>query len=242
MKEFFARLNPTERRFVVGVAVVFFLVVNFVWIWPHFSDWGKTQARMAAAQKKMELFNKGIAKTPEIDREITKYQSTGVTVPPEDQAVQFVRMIYNEASRSGVIIQSLGGPRQNTDTNNPFFIEQNQTVSVQSDEKQLVNFLYNLGAGSNSLIRVRSLSVQPDPPRQQLSSRITLVASYEKKAPAARTTAPAAATATPKTTTAKPTPTTALPAPAQKPPVTAPGNRSLPPMPVTPKNLTPNKP
>ena len=56
MKEFFARLNPMERRFVVGVIVVFFLVINLVWVWPRFSDWGLTQTRVKAARDKMALF------------------------------------------------------------------------------------------------------------------------------------------------------------------------------------------
>jgi len=53
-----------------------------------------------------------------------------------------------------------------------------------------VDFLYNLGSG-NSLIRVRDLSLRPDPPRQQLSGNVKLVASYQKNpskkpAPAAK--------------------------------------------------------
>jgi len=46
-------------------------------------------------------------------------------------------------------------------------------------EPQLVDFLYKLGNGS-SLIRVRDLSLQPDPPRQKLAADIQLVASYQK--------------------------------------------------------------
>ena len=39
MKKFFAHLRPLERRLAVGVVVVLILVLNFVFIWPHFSDW-----------------------------------------------------------------------------------------------------------------------------------------------------------------------------------------------------------
>ena len=44
---------------------------------------------------------------------------------------------------------------------------------------QLVDFLYKLGAGA-SMIRVRDLTLQPDPPRQRLTADIRLVASYQK--------------------------------------------------------------
>ena len=35
MKKFFAQLRPMERRLAVGVLVVFILVLNWVFIWPH---------------------------------------------------------------------------------------------------------------------------------------------------------------------------------------------------------------
>ncbi|HLH56497.1 MAG TPA: hypothetical protein VKY92_23125, partial [Verrucomicrobiae bacterium] len=73
-----------------------------------------------------------------------------------------------------------------------------QSLSVQAGEQQLVDFLYDLGSG-NSQIRVRDLSVRPDPPRQQLVAQVKLVASYQKKPtarPAGRPAAPAPTRAT----------------------------------------------
>ena len=49
MKKYFAQLRPLERRLVVGVAVVLVIVLNWVFIWPHFSDWGNY--RGAAGQR-----------------------------------------------------------------------------------------------------------------------------------------------------------------------------------------------
>lgn len=223
MKDFFARLNPTERRFVVGVIVVFFIVINLVWVWPHFSDWGQTRTRMGTAREKLALFDAGVAKIPALRREIEKFQRQGEAVPTDDQAVRFVRTIQSEAARSGVIPSSMTPGRQ-TGTN-AFFVEQNETVTLQCQEKQLVDFLYNLGSG-DSLIRVKVLSVQPDQSHQQLSTRVTLVASYQKKAAAPRT-----ATATP------------APAAPAKPAVAAPvkpaATNPVIPLPATaPKSLT----
>ena len=45
-----------------------------------------------------------------------------------------------------------------------------------------MDFLYGLSAGS-SLIRVRSMSLQPDQPRMRLMGNMTLVASYQRQTP-----------------------------------------------------------
>ncbi|HXS69084.1 MAG TPA: hypothetical protein VN761_09600 [Candidatus Polarisedimenticolia bacterium] len=246
IKGFFARLNPTERRFVVGVGVLFFLVGNLVWVWPHFGDWGKTKTDMKNASDRLAQFQRGTNKIPALQKEIEKYQKQGQVVPSNEQAVQFVRLIQNQASRSGVITVSMTPQRQATGPgqDNPFFVEQNETMTLQSEEKQLVDFLYNLGAG-NSLIRVRSLSIQPNQSHEQLTTRVTLVASYQKKPTAAAPASTRAPAATPKPTPA-PKPQPGAPArPASTPPAATPG-RPLPHMPGAPgtaprNNLTPNK-
>jgi hypothetical protein len=264
MKEFFARLNPIERRFVVAVAVLFFLVINIVWIVPRFSDWGKTKDRMATASSLKVKFQQGIDRIPDLQRAIRQYTREGPPVPAADQAVYFLRTIQNQAAQSGVGIINIGSTRQASGTNNPYFLEQNQTITTASGEKQLVDFLYNLGA-SNSLIRVKVLSVQPDAQHQQLSARITLVASYQKKPGTAGPAAPSAPAGTGPAAAPKPAPATIPPKPATPPPpitkpatsgpvqrTTSPGpagavpklrtTNSMPPsLPGGPKPLLPNK-
>ena len=50
MKKYFAHLRPLERRLAVGVVVVLILVLNFVFIWPHFSDWSQLKTRLKNAR------------------------------------------------------------------------------------------------------------------------------------------------------------------------------------------------
>ncbi len=220
MKEFFARLNPSERRFVVGVTVVFFLVANMVWVWPHYKDWGQTRKRMNDASTLVSKFENTITNSTGLAKEIEGFRKSGSTVPPAERSVDFLRTIQNQSVRSGVqIITSSPNRQANT---NQFFVEQSQTLQLQSPEKQLVDFLYNIGS-ENSLIRVRDLSVQPDPPHQQLVSRVTLVASYQKSTAAAAATKPGA----PKNA-----------APAQKPAVAP----AAAPKPATPSPATAPKP
>ena len=52
MKKYFAQLRPLERRLAVAVLVALFLVLNYVFIWPHFSDWSHLRYNLADAQRK----------------------------------------------------------------------------------------------------------------------------------------------------------------------------------------------
>ncbi len=190
MTSYLDRLNlrPFEKRLVVGVGAVFFLVLNAWFVVPHFSDLSQARDRRAESLKKLERWQAEIDQMPKYQSEINKFLKEGQEVPAEDQQNQFARTIQEQQARSGVGIGNFG--RTTTQTNQ-FFLELTQPVSVQSGEAQLVDFLFNLGSG-NSLIRVRDLTLRPDPPRQNLSGTVKLVASYQKKAP--KKAAPAAST------------------------------------------------
>jgi len=192
MKKYFARLSPVERRFVVVVMMVAFLVVNALFVWPRFSDWGKLRIRLGTAGDKLTKYQAKIEQVKGFEPQIKAMESEGANVPPEDQAVEFVRAIQSQAIQSGVsIIRNDPQPPRGT---NQFFVEKAQNLMVQSGEGPLVGFLYRLGEG-NSLIRVRDLVVRRDNSGQQLSATIKLVASYQKK-PTVRLAATPAAAAT----------------------------------------------
>jgi hypothetical protein len=189
-------LRPFEKRLVVGVAAALFVVVNVVFVFPHFSDWSKVKGRMYKAQKTLATFQAEIRDMRNVQEKIRVIEEAGATaVPLEDQAAQFQRTIQSQAVASGVNITGTSKPQ--TRTNDEFFIEQNQTISLVSQEPPLVDFLYKLGAGT-SLIRVRELSLKPDAVRQQLAGNIKLVASYQKKAALATPAAARVSTPAPK--------------------------------------------
>ena len=191
MKKYFEQLRPMERRLVVGVVVVLVIVLNAVFIWPHFSDWGHLRARLDKARSDLDRNQKAASQIPALTAEVKKYESEGQFVAPEDQGINFMRTIQMQSAQSGVQLQNTS--RQITHTNDAFFVEQIENISVLATEEQLVNFLYKLGSGA-SMIRVRDLELQPDAPRQRLNAQIRLVASYQKN--------PSAASAA-KTSTAK---------------------------------------
>jgi Tfp pilus assembly protein PilO len=192
MKKYFAHLRPMERRLVVGVAVVLLVVLNAVFIWPHFKDWGGLRGRLDEAHRKLKLYREATAQIPALQAQVNTFKSAGESVAPEDQAINLMRTIQAQASASGFGIQNYS--RAMTRTSDAFFIEQVQNINVTATEEQLVDFLYKLGSGA-SMIRVRDLELQPDPPHQRLTANIRLVASYQKN--------PAAAPAKPSTAKAK---------------------------------------
>ena len=191
MKKYLAQLRPLERRLVVGTAVVLLIVLNWAFIWPHFSDWSDFHSRLDTANTKLRTYRTAVAQIPELQKQLKVFESEGEFVAPEDQGVNFMRTIQTQSSQSGVGLQNTSRPI--TKTNDVFFVEQVQNITVLAEETNLVDFLYKIGSGS-SMIRVRDLSLQPDPPHQRLSADIRLVASYQKNP----TSATAAKTATAK--------------------------------------------
>ena len=102
------------------------------------------------------------------------------SVLPEDQAIDLIRFYSSRAIDNNVLVQNNSGIKTTTNT---FFLDQEMTLSVMAREKGLVGFLYNLGS-SNSMVRVKNMSLRPDQSHQQLNASITIVASYQKKVPA----------------------------------------------------------
>ena len=177
MKKFFAQLRPLERRLAVGVLVILILVLNFVFVWPHFSDWGNLQGRMATARKNLARDQAVIAQSANYEALVKSLANQGEFVPTEDMAINFMRTIQSQSAASGVGIVNTS--RQMTHTNE-FFVEQVQNINVIATDAQLVDFLYKLGNDA-SMIRVRDLELQPDGAHQHLNANIQLVASYQKK-------------------------------------------------------------
>ena len=188
MKKFFAQLRPLERRLAVGVLVVLILVLNWVFIWPHYGDWSNLRNRLEEAQKKLKLYQTTILQTSNYEAQVKGFETQGEFVATEDMSINFLRTIQSQALASGVGMGSMSRP--STRTNDVFFVQQIQNINVTATDDQLVDFLYKLGSDA-SMIRVLDLELQPDPPRQKLNANIRLVASYRRNAPASLKTATA---------------------------------------------------
>ncbi len=188
MKKYFAHLRPMERRLAVGVLVVVIVVLNAWLIWPHFSDWENLRSRRDSARQKLTLYRTTIAQMTNYLALVKTLEGEGQFVPPEDQAINFMRTIQSQSAASGINGVNYSRSMMHT---NEFFVEQVQNIQLTATDEQLVDFLYKLGSGA-SMVRVLDLELQPDNARTRLNANIRLVASYQKNPTApARAAAPA---------------------------------------------------
>lgn len=179
MNEYLSRLNSLERRFVVGTALVVFILLNWIFIWPRFGDWNENEKRMEKARDTLAKYQKEISQKGKYQRLMAELGGDQI-VPQEDQVIELLNTVQNQAVQSGVMVQ---GSTALPDRTNAFILERGRSFTIISGEPQLVDFLYNLSAG-NSLIRVRDLTLRPQmPARQDLSATVKLVASYQKNPP-----------------------------------------------------------
>lgn len=197
-KSIFDKLNlrPHERRLVIVVLIVVFIILNALFVWPEFKKWGQIKARRTIADGLIAQYDREIANTKKYQLQMKDLETQGAAVASEEQAVKLSTTVQNQAALSGVQVNRYDPVRQTSMSiggkTNQFFEEQSGIINFVAEEKALVDFLHTLGTGG-SLIRVRTMTLNPDPPRHKLQGNITLVASYAKKAPA-RSAAPAPAT------------------------------------------------
>src|SRR5205085_3669690 len=96
MKRYWENLRPFEKRVVVGVASMLFVVFNFWFVFPHFSDMRQMQFRMQKARDTLQAWQSEIAKKDFYQEQVKKLQGEGADVPPQDQAIQFERTLTDE--------------------------------------------------------------------------------------------------------------------------------------------------
>lgn len=185
-------LRPGERRLVVAVAIVLFIVINAVFIWPRFDDWNKAQIELKKSRDTLASYREEIARIPQYQKKKEALEGQGSSLMPEEAAIQLRRTIENQASKSGVIPNGITD-QQPRETPEQFFAERSIVMGfINTTDTALVDFLYNIG--ENSMIRVRDLTVRPDAQMQKLQGSITLTVSYQKRSAPATASTPGKST------------------------------------------------
>ena len=228
-------LNAQERRLVVITGIVIFALLNWFLVFPTWGEYGKNLNRIDAAKQQFRKYQDEIAKRPGYDREMKELKSQGGQVATEEAALQLSTEINTHAALSGVTITGMT-PLQRQGTSgktNAFFEEAAVTVNINTGEKELIQFLYNL-ADKDLLIRAKAMNISPEVTRQRLQGQITLVKSYQRRPPLR------AATATAKP--ASPSPVAATPKPAPAPPRNEPTVTPTPKPATPPPTVTPSAP
>jgi hypothetical protein len=193
MSSFLDKLNlrAGERRLVVGVALVVFLIINYFAVWGQFGEWSKEQRRTKDAQDKYDRFKAEVDKTSSYAAELAKLEKLGGAVQSEAMAIDLQKKVISLANLYGVILESTSAGRGTEGgRTNAFFEERSLGLAFNCGEKELVDFLFNLVSDS-AMIRAKSMNLSPDPSRMKLKGSLTLVASYQRKVPL-KAVAPAA--------------------------------------------------
>jgi Tfp pilus assembly protein PilO len=173
-------LRPQERRLIVLVAVVIFIVLNFLFVRPHFGEWKSTENKIQQISTTLAAFQKEVARMPDYKSRLVTLQTNGSDVLTEELALQ--RTVQSQASSHGLMVTRYDPRARGSEMRtNQFFGEQALSIDFTSGGKELVDFLVDIAAG-NSMIRVREMNVKPDPSQTKLMGNITMIASYQKKA------------------------------------------------------------
>ncbi|MEK9861631.1 MAG: hypothetical protein ACPGL0_10775 [Limisphaerales bacterium] len=183
MQSSFENLSSSERRLVVGVGLVIFLILNMVFIWPRFKDWGDIEGRMTQARDKISSYNRLISRSTEFKGKLIELEGIGSNVPSASQANELIRMIQEQARKSQLPTPNISPVKLSNDrsTNNVFFDQKAYRLTVTTEDANLVDFLVAIGSGE-SMIRVHDLDLKPKPPQNsELICNMTLVANYQKQ-------------------------------------------------------------
>ncbi|PAW82638.1 MAG: hypothetical protein B9S33_14955 [Pedosphaera sp. Tous-C6FEB] len=189
MKNLFDKLNlgALERRIVVGAALVLFIVVNAMFVWPQFKDWNKVQLAITKANDTLAQFQKEVDQLPQLQKKEEALKDTGGAQHASAEiALALMRIVTPKASAAGITVSSWSPSAAGTPSADGYFEEHSLRVSFQSTgDAELLKFMVSLGE-NNSTIRIRDLSVKPDATQQKLMGELTMVASYQKTAPAGK--------------------------------------------------------
>src|SRR4051794_16776939 len=102
MKGLFDRLNlrPQERRLVVIVGMVVFVLLNMWFVWPYFGDWGKTQADLQRNRATLARYQSEIGRRAQYERKVSELESTGSEMLASEN--QFQSIISAQAAATSV--------------------------------------------------------------------------------------------------------------------------------------------
>src|SRR5215213_801913 len=133
-------LRPQERRLVVIVGLIIFVLLNMWFVWPYFDDWGTVKNELARNRTTLERYKREIEQKPKYEARQRDLQATGSEMLNNDLELQ--RVVQRQAAAAGV---QLGGQNfVKTGTlgrTNQFFQEVSLNVQINSGGKEIVDFL-----------------------------------------------------------------------------------------------------
>ncbi len=175
-------LKPHEKRVVVVVSAVVFLVLNYLFVWPRLGDYRTLLARTEEAEDKRELFDLNADKLTNLTNRVQQLERGGAGSLKHDQGSQFLSAIQTEASKAMLNIMQTRNlpPLSGHYSTNDFVEDRVIMINFNAADSNLVDFLYAFSLPKSSL-RVQSFDIGPEAPAQQrLSGSLTLVGSIDR--------------------------------------------------------------
>jgi Tfp pilus assembly protein PilO len=183
-------LRTGEKRLLVAIGIVLFIVLNVLFVWPKFGEYGRVRTRTDKVRQEIAKFQAEIDKAPTYQKVLKEMEGQGSRIVKEEQSLRLLQTVQSQALASGVKINSSQETSRGFNiATNAFFDEQSIVVSYDTGYRQLVDFLVGL-AEHESMVRVRHMDVRRAPNTYSLQGNLTLVASYQKSRPSPSAAAP----------------------------------------------------
>jgi Tfp pilus assembly protein PilO len=189
-------LRPAEKRIIVVIAVVAFVVLDLLFVQPQFKAYGNikrqldlTRQAIANRSAMIEMDNNPTNGYKRQLEQLRKGEGNSSATNYSGE-IQLQTTVHRKAVEAGVNVSQydpVNLVHLGTNAASQFFESQSIRISVEAREENLVNFLYSVG-NDPAMIRVRELDLKPvEPNRYQLKGMITLTADYKKSDKAAAT-------------------------------------------------------
>jgi Tfp pilus assembly protein PilO len=171
-------LRPQERRLVVIVGMVIFVLLNFWFVFPYFGEWGKTNAAIQRNRATLARYQKEIAMRPKYEAREKELETTGSEMLNNENELQ--RVVQTQAAAAGVQIGRSGPVQSFGAKTNQFFQEGGVSIEFSSGGKELVDFLVGIAA-QNAMVRVKEMNVRPDPSQTRLSGTLVFAGNFQAR-------------------------------------------------------------
>src|SRR5205085_7317759 len=153
-------LRPQERRVIVIVGLITFVVLNFLLVTPLFGQLGTAENQLEKSRRTLAKYEAEIAKAPQLERiEQRLKKEEGAEVLTEE--LQLQRIIDKQAQAANVQVSRYNPVmRTQIGRTNQFFEDQGLTIDFTTGGKELVEFLIGMASG-NSMVHVQDMTLRP---------------------------------------------------------------------------------
>ena len=182
MTSLFDKLNlrPQERRLVVIVLMVIFVLLNMWFVWPYFGDWGRVEGEIQRHRATLDRYQREINNRPKYETLQRKLEETGSEMLSGETDLQ--RIVHSQAAATGVQLGGSTFQRQGIKTNQ-FFQEGGLSISFTAGGKEIVDFLVGIAA-QNAMIRVRDMNLRhADASQTRLGGTMFFIGNFQARSP-----------------------------------------------------------